>query len=158
MIEAVFKFKVKERTYVSEMLSGLTSNEDFCRYLQHSQGKELSVHFSPAVKQSEKEQLYAYYHKVVLSVAVQVLTEDGWIVDKVKADYMLKAECAKSELYNPKTGELIVYLEDKREMSKDRLYKYVTDCINWLETERGVSVPDSTSFKNRNKTGFKSVK
>lgn len=153
-MEVIFQFTVREGFRLSDQLSDLIQNRDFKNYLKSQEGKVLSMSLIPAVKQSEKDQLYAYYHRVVLGVAMQCFSDDGWVgVDKVKADYMLKAECAKSIIYNSKTGEEDIYLEDKKDMNKERLYKYVSDCINFLEMERGYKVPDSQSF--RIKKGFK---
>lgn len=158
-MEAIFEFKVQESTVPFQRLSNLISNPDFQKYISKYEGQELELHISPAVKTAEKERMYAFYHKVVLGVAMQVFTDDGWeSVDKVKADYLLKAECAKAPLYNTITGEVDVYLEDKSAMTKERLYKYISDCITFLEIERGAKVPDSTSFLNGNQSGFKSVR
>lgn len=158
-MEAVFNFRVQESNIPIQRMQGLMTNPDFHNYLKKYEGEELEIHISPAVKTAEKERMYAFYHKVVLGVAMQVFSDDGWeSVDKVKADYLLKAECAKAPLYNTITGEVDVYLEDKAAMTKERLYKYISDCITFLEVERGAKVPDSSSFLNGDQSGFKSVR
>jgi hypothetical protein len=158
-MEAIFKFRPQVSSIPIHRCHGLISNPDFQKYLQKYEGEELELHLSPAVKTAEKERMYAFYHKVVLGVAMRVFTDDGWeSVDKVKADYLLKAECAKAPLYNTKTGEVDVYLEDKASMTKERLYKYISDCITFLEVERGAKVPDSVSFLSGDQSGFKSVR
>ena len=100
--------------------------------------------------------MYAYYHKVILPVAMEVYSNDGWeSVDKIKADYLLKAECAKEPLYNPKTDEESIYMLDKSSMNKDRLRKYIIDCVTFLEQEKGMRVPDSESYLFELSTGYR---
>jgi hypothetical protein len=161
-MKGIFKFTPKEGYNLRDILFDLIHNQDFIRYLKANVGNPLIAMFSPAKNQSEKEQMYAYYHKVVLGVAMQAFTDDGWEgVDKVKADHLLKSMFAKDIMYNHKTGKEEVYLEDKSAMNKGRLIKFITDCIIWLEIERGVAVPDADEYKAYKQTGisgFKSIK
>ena len=103
--------------------------------------------------------MYAYYHRVILSVAMLKYTDDGWdSVDKVKADYFLKSECGKELIYNSKTDTESIYLLDKKSMNKDRLRKYILDCVNFLDKECGYKVPESAEYLAEMKTGIKGLK
>lgn len=152
---AIFEFIPKTHPSIREVTDDLLSQVDFQTFVRSNVDTKLRVELSPAVSHSEKEQLYAYYHKVVLNIAMQVYSEDGWEgMDKVKADYFLKAECAKDIVFNKKTGREEVYLLDKASMNKDRLRKYVYDCIVFLEVEKGARVPDSAAYKMELRSGI----
>ena len=157
-MEAIFNFKVEEGIYPAHMMSSLMSKSDFRSYLLDHRGQDMIMTLSPAAKTPEKERMYAFYHKVVLGAAIQAFTDAGWeAVDKVKADYMLKAECARGIMYNKLTGEEDVFLEDKSAMTKDRLHKYISDCIYLLETELMTKVPDGDGFRREDSEGFVSI-
>lgn len=164
-MEAIFNFKIEDNAGSPhvlpgpiQMLDSLLCKTDFNRFLLEHRGKDMVMTLSPTAKTSEKERMYAFYHKVVLGIAVEVFTDMGWeSVDKVKADYMLKAECAKGIMFNKKTGEEDIYLEDKQSMTKERLHKYISDCIHFLETEAGVRVPDGSGFRREDSEGFISI-
>jgi len=79
-------------------------------------------------------------------------------MDKVKADYFMKAECGKGIMYNPITEAEEVYLLDKARMNKDRLRKFIMDCITFLEIEKGAKVPDSSEYMMELRTGFSGFK
>jgi len=154
-MEAIFKFKILEESSPVQMLRDLFNNPDFRPFLWEHKGKEVVMTISPAAVLSEKEQMYAFYHKVVLSSAISAFTEAGWeAMDKVKADYMLKAECAKGIMYNKITGQEEAYLEDKSAMNKARLHKYISDCIHLLEADFGVRVPSADEFREPDEEGF----
>jgi hypothetical protein len=141
--EGIFHFSPKESYLPREIIENLAGNEDFIKYCKQYFGEELQVNIKVKVDSNSKSSLYEYYHKVTLGMAIICFTDQGWgPVDKVKADYLLKNECAKTEIYNEKTGELIITTEDKANMPKPRLYKYITDCNLFLE-EMGYPVPEA---------------
>jgi hypothetical protein len=154
--DAIFNFKVGEGPNVSEMVRKLTQQQDFYDLLYSNQEEELTVRISSARnKFKDKESMFEYYHKVVLAGAIEVFSADGWEgMDKVKADYFLKEECAKGIIYNPKINKEVIYLEEKANMSRDRLYKFITDCITFLEVEKNARVPDSSSWRIQTKSGI----
>lgn len=154
-MSAIFFFEVGQALNVSEMVRQLTIQQDFCDYLYENQGKRLKIELSAKNNQSDKYAMFDYYHKVILDVAIKVFTEEGWeSMDKVKADHFLKNECAKGLVYNPKIGGEVIYLEEKSKMSKERLHKYISDCIIFLEIEKGARVPDAESYKIDKQTGM----
>ena len=154
-MEAIFDFTPTEAYSIKDNLWNLLKQKDFQDYIQSNIDKKLNIVISPAESLPEKERLYRYYHKVILNVAISVFTNDGWEgVDKVKADYLLKAECAKEVMYNSKTNSEDIYLLDKASMNKDRLRKFISDCINYLEIERGARVPDSAAYLTEINTGI----
>ena len=154
-MDLIIEFTPHDHLSSSKMVEELTLNENFQKFMRGNDGKRIKATFSPAVKQSEKERLYNYYHKVILGVAIQVYTNDGWTeVDKVKADYLLKAECGKGIMFNSKTGQEEIYLLDKSRMNKDRLYKFISDCITFLEVEKGAIVPESSTYLMEMRTGI----
>jgi hypothetical protein len=157
-MEAIFEFTVRDFPDPARRMAELMLSGHFQKYLEMHEGQKLILTLSPAVKTAEKERMYAFYHKVVLGSAIQAFTEAGWeAVDKVKADWMLKAECARGIMYNRITGGEEVYLEDKAAMTKERLHKYISDCIHVLESEFGVTVPGSDDILGE-QPGFKSVR
>lgn len=157
-MEAIFYFKVSDSINMSERIRTLTMQEDFYKFLSENISNEMRCSITQANILSEKQQMFDYYHKVVLSVAIQVFSGEGWEgMDKVKADHFLKQECAKGLIYNYKLDREEIYFEEKSKMPKKRLHKYISDCINFLEVEKGAIVPDSESYK-QGFDGFKKVK
>jgi hypothetical protein len=155
----IFTFTPKEAHSSKILAEDLTDQKDFQAFLRANVGKSITVTLKLTEKIPEKQRMYDYYHKVILGVAIQVYTNDGWeSVDKVKADYLLKAECGKGIMYNSKTQEEDIYLEDKSRMNKDRLRKYLTDCITFLQVEKGAVVPDSASYLMEIQTGISGFK
>lgn len=115
----------------------------------------LIVDIRPANALSGKEKLYAFYHKVILPIVIQERTRQGWEgEDMVSADHFLKSEFAKGIRYNVIQDRQQVFLEDKHKMTKERLTKFVNDCVHFIESQYEREVPDSTSYKY---PGFKSV-
>jgi hypothetical protein len=161
-MNAIFFFKVSDSVNTSERIRTLTMQQDFYDYLTQNIGREIRLECKLTSRLGEKQQLFDYYHKVVLDVAIQVFTSEGWeSMDKVKADHFLKQECAKEIVYNYKLDREEIYFEEKSKMSMKRLHKYVSDCILFLEQEKGARVPDSESykfFKDTGLSGFKKVK
>lgn len=156
---AIFFFKVPDDQWqdadISRLASGLIHQGDFRDYLIENKGKELKVELSARTNKSDKHSMFDYYHKVILEVAMKVFTDEGWeSMDKVKADHFLKNECAKGLVYNPKMNAEVIYLEEKSKMTKERLHKYISDCIMFLEIEKGVRVPDAESYKIEKQTGL----
>ena len=128
------------------------------RYLIENEGTEQFCEIDGSVKLTGKEKLYRYYHAVVLGVMIKELSDRGWDgVDKMYADWWLKNQCARNIKYNLIEDKSQIFLEEKHLMDKDRLCKYVNDCIIYIETEFGVSVPDSAEYRYK-LTNFKSVK
>jgi len=155
----IFTFTPKESFNSKEMIEGLSSQKDVQIYMQGNIGNEITVEMKVSSRIPEKVRMYNFYHRVILGVAMKCFTNDGWeSVDKVKADYLLKAECGKGIMYNHKTNEEEIYLLDKSRMNKDRLHKYITDCITFLEVEKKYKVPDSSSFLAEIRTGMKGFK
>ena len=143
---------------MSNRMRDLTNQKDWADYLIHNQGVPLIFEIKPQTKRNEKQAMYAYYHKVVLGVAMESFTHAGYeMMDKVKADHLLKTQCAQAIII--KDGEEIPYLEDKSKMTKDRLHKYITDCIHFLVEYMDARVPDSEAYINKQKYGheFRSV-
>jgi len=132
--------------------------EKFVKYHKQFDDTEFAMATKPVSNYSEKERMYAYYHKVVLSACSIGLTEQGYEdVDKVFADYYLKSQCAKAKKYNSITDTEEIYLEDKHTMGKDKLREYIDKCIQHIESTFEVEVPDSRVWK-ANTTGYKSLK
>lgn len=160
-MKPIFKFTPKDAHSTTLMIEPLVYQEDFQTFVRGNVGNQLTVTLELSAKKSEKEKIYAFYHKVILNVAMQYYRSIGWeSMDKVKADYFLKAECGKDVMYNSETDEEEVYLLDKSRMNKKRLSQFVTDCITFLEVECGCPVPDSASYLlelNSGMSGFQSI-
>tara|TARA_R110000803_G_scaffold85381_2_gene151742 strand:+ start:403 stop:900 length:498 start_codon:yes stop_codon:yes gene_type:complete len=160
-MKATFTFKPRISPNLRDMLYDLVEQKDFIDYIQESAYKssELILDLKVANRRNEKQMMYAYYHKVILSSAIRGFSDLGYeAMDKVKADYLLKAECAKDVMYNSKTDSEVIFLEDKAAMNKDRLLKFITDCIHFIEIELGVRVPDADEYKNMMTTGISGFK
>lgn len=158
-MRAKFTFKIRKAINLRDRLYELINQKDFLDYLEEMGDQEVVMDLKPSVRSSDKLRMYDYYHKVVLGSAMRAYEDEGWeSMDKVKADYMLKAECAKDVMYNPKSDTESIYLIDKAAMNKERLRKYITDCIYYLEIEKGVRVPDSAEYKAFQQTGIKGFK
>lgn len=120
-------------------------------------GKKIIATIKLEENYAEKERLYAYYYGPLLSAAVTGFTRQGYEgVDKVSADYMLSAELLKGFIKSP-TGEAIPTILSKSKISKDRLLKYVQDCIFFIEANLETSAPDSLEWKTYKVTGRKLV-
>lgn len=161
-MEAIFFFQVSDSVNISERIRSLTMQEDFYKFLSENIEQELRISIIKSNEISKKQQMFDYYHKVVLAVAIQVFSNEGWEgMDKVKADHFLKEHCAKGLIYNYKLDREEIYFEEKSKMSNKRLHKFITDCIIFLEVEKGAKVPDSESYKFEQQTGlsgFKTIK
>lgn len=131
------------------------SPEDIKLLARHFEGKELVAEFKSVPKKGEKIKMYAYYHSTVLTCAVTGYGDAGYEgVDKVKADFMLRAEFAKDFVVGP-NKEHIPIVSDKKDMNKERLLKFLVDCIHFIENDLGVIVPDSQEYKMQIITGRK---
>lgn len=149
MTDALFKFtpRFEGTENLRYALRDLIENEDFFKFLKENEGKEFVLELREAVKYTDKEKMYAYYHHVVLAAAIRGFTKAGYeYMDKIKADYLLKSECAVATMV--KNGKEEPYLEDKARMSKTRLYKFIADCILFIEKELQIEVVGSDEFKN----------
>lgn len=137
------------RDNLSELL-----NSDFGKYIKHMEGTPVSLSIEPASLTSEKEQMYAYYQKVVLSIARDFFYDQGFEgMDKYKADELLKTHTAKDYMVNTKTGEKIPYLKPKKRMPKEELRRHIESCIHFL-AEYGYEVPESFEYKVKSETGI----
>jgi len=157
-----FNFTPQKGYNLRDKLSELIQDEEFSKYLTHMAETPLRMELRPQVKSSSKQALYDYYHGVLMHVAIQAYTDAGYeLMDEVKCDYLLKAECAKGTMTTPNGEEF--YLLDKSKMDKKRLIKFVNDCILHLEHNLGVppeNIPNSEEYKSMLKHGvaFKSLK
>jgi hypothetical protein len=125
---------------------------DLERYCIENDNVELIVTLRPSAKVGPKMKLYAYYHHVILDCAVQGWRQTGDILDKVEADFRLRAEFAKTFKKSLK-NEFIAVLEEKHTMTKPRLLQYIQDCIFFIESELQQEIPDSAEYKVKKETG-----
>lgn len=126
---------------------------DVARYCHQYDGIEMIVTIKQAAKVGEKMKLYAYYHGPLLDCAVIGFTNAGYPgVDKVVADYLLRAEFAKDFVLNNK-NEAIPIMLDKSKMSKSRLLKFIQDSIFYIETHLQQEIPDAAEYKTKKETG-----
>lgn len=140
-MEAIFKATCKSGKLLFH------NTYDLEKYSLHSDGEEVIVSIKPLAKTGQKIRMYSFYHGPLLDCAVMGFSRQGYEgVDKVKADYLLRAEFAKDFLLKP-NGEAIPIMLDKRQMTKDRLNKFLTDCLFFIETELEMTVPDSEEYK-----------
>jgi len=124
------------------------------KVLGELQGQEVDVKITPAVKSSEKQRMYAYYQAVVLPLTIRALTKDGYeLVDEYAADHYLKATCAKAILYNTHDDAEMAYVLEKRAMNKERLVKFIGDCVWLLEERHEIVCPDGGVYKMLRTTG-----
>lgn len=133
---------------------------DLDRYSKEKDGKELIVHVKEKAKTGEKMRMYAFYHGPLLDCAIIGYANAGYSgIDKVKADYLLRANFAKDFIQKP-DGEYEPIMLDKKDMSKDRLRKFIEDCILFIEEEFKQQVPDSSEYLYKKKTdkNYKSIK
>lgn len=153
-MEAIFSKVSKDGKLVS-----LSPDEERKYALEHD-GEIIVAHYKPMAKTGEKMRMYAFYHSVMLECAMIGFTYIGYEgIDKVKADYLLRAEFAKDFIVRP-DGSTQVIMLDKRNMTKARLLKYLQDCIMFIESELQQNIPDSSEYKLKKLTGrdFKEVK
>ena len=151
----VFKATIAnvEKMMLPSMSSGskieFDSPEGLNNYLWQHANTEVTVTIKPVTKSSLKEHMYAYYHKAVLGCCIMALTNEGWDgIDDVAADEFLKQQVAQKLAYNKKGDVVLKYSEDKRAMGKERLHKYISDCIMFLENTFNMQVPDSEEYKH----------
>lgn len=140
-MEAIFRSICKNGFIVS------LNPEDERKYALEHEGQEIFKTYKLAARVSEKMRLYSFYHGPLLDCAVIGFTYRGEPgIDKVKADYLLRAEFAK-DFIKRADGTYTPIMIDKKDMSKPRLLKFVQDCLFFIETELGQSVPDSDAYK-----------
>lgn len=109
---------------------------------------KLCFSVSPEDSTSKKKKMYDFYHKAILDAAMIAFSDMGWqSMDKYKADILLKNECAKDVIVNDDTGEEIVFTLEKRSMNKERLHKFLSDCITFLEIDCGVIVVSGSEWR-----------
>lgn len=132
------------------------NSDEVVRYLNSKHAVEQTITFEDTEKRTEKDKMYSYYHKVVLRQhAVKAFRVAGYEgEDEVVIDYRLRSMFAKIHLKKP-NGDYDIALEDKKNMSKDRLLTFIVDIIHFLETEMGEIVSDSEEFKIWKATGKK---
>lgn len=150
--EGVFKVKVVDEGKYNGGGFDCGDQEGLKKFIAMNHGKEMILTLKNFSKSSEKQLMYSYYQKAVIGCTIIALTNDGWeSVDDIIADSFLKQQVAQKLGYNKKGDVVIKYEEDKRSMSKERLHKYISDCIMFLENTFSIQVPDSQEYK----TGFK---
>lgn len=152
--EAIFKFTAKGGKAIYHNVY------DFERFLLENEGLELYTTFKQANKLSEKWKMYNFYHGPLLACAIVGYTKAGYSgIDKVKADYLLRAEFAKDFIIGS-GGKTTVIMIDKSTMSKSRLLKLLQDAIFFIEEELQMEVPDSNEWRAKKDTGknFTTVK
>lgn len=133
--------------------------EDLEKFCLENDGENIIIQLNVEAKASEKLKMYAYYYGPLLECAMIGYTLMGWQgVDKVVADYKLRAEFAKDFVKNPK-GEYEPYLIRTSKMTKIRLYKFIEDCLLFIESDLKQNIPDSEAYKASKGTDhkFKSV-
>lgn len=152
------EFTPKKGENLRDIAYDLIEGTDFINYLKHMQGEVIILSMEPASVKSEKEKMYAYYQKVVLSVAVLMFNDLGWEgIDKDSADEQLKKILAKDYVININTGEKIIKQKPKSRMPKQELRNYIHQCILLLEGE-GYKVPEADEYKSELQTGLKGWK
>lgn len=157
-----FNFTPKFGHNLRDIMGELIQNKDFINYLKHMANTPVRMEMKPDVKKNTKQALYDYYHGPLMAIAINAYTHAGYeLMDEVKCDYLLKAECAKGTITTPHGEE--VFLLDKSKMDKARLVKFVNDVIIHLEMNMDVpqdKIPDAEMYKNLQVMGrkFKSVK
>lgn len=128
---------------------------DIEKYFLENNDVELIVEFKQAARVGPKMKLYAYYHGPLLDCALIGYIAMGWEgLDKVKVDYLLRAEFAKDFIKRP-DGTYEPIMIDKHTMSPQRLLKFVQDCLLYIEQELQQTVPDSEEYKLSKITGRK---
>lgn len=139
--EAIFKATSSNKKLVWHNIYDLE------RFLVENEDMELWITFKQANKLSEKWKMFAYYHGPLLDAAVIGYTNAGYEgVDKVKADYLLRAELAKDFILKKGEDPKIIII-DKSTMNKTRLLKFLTDSIHYIESELQQECPDSQEWK-----------
>jgi sugar/nucleoside kinase (ribokinase family) len=134
---------------------------DLKKVLTEMEGKQVDVSIKVVAKDTEKTRMYAYYQAVLIPLTIRALTKDGFeLVDEWAADYYLKAACAKATIYDKAHDKEFSYVLEKRAMNKDRLMKFLSDCVWLLEERHQIVAPDSELYKSQLRTGknFKSQK
>lgn len=128
--------------------------DDLYRHCVEHEGEDITVQMLPTVKTAKKLKMFRFYYVNVLHCAVIGYTHAGYpAMDTVKADYLLRAECAKSFIEKP-NGEFEPIMLDKRSMTNARLLKYLQDCIHFIESELGVRVPSAEEYRMQRDTGI----
>ena len=135
----------------------LTFNTKDARdYLLEKEGVPQYITMQDADKISKKLKMYNYLYKVVYPAAVNAFRHHGYEgANTAWVDHKLKSWFAMKSL-ETKEGETDEYYpEDKGSMSKDRLHKYLSDCIFFVEKELDCRVPDATEYKIYQQSGRK---
>lgn len=140
-MEALFDARCIDKKLV------FTNSADLEKYcIQHS-SEEIIVQLKLAARVGPKMRLYAFYHGPLLEVAMIGYTYAGYEgIDKVKADYLLRAEFAKDFIKRP-DGTYVPIMMDKHKMSQPRLFKFVQDCVFFIERDLQQTIPDSEEYK-----------
>lgn len=154
--------KVPESIFEFKALDGkpVFSYDDFHRFCLEHEGGEIIMHCRPKASTPEKMKMYAFYHVNILNCATLGYTYRGYNgIDNVKSDYLLRAEFAKDFIEKP-DGTYESIMLDKRGMTKTRLFKFIQDCIFFIEQDLQVEVPSAEEYKIKKETGrnFKEVK
>ena len=122
------------------------NSKDFAKLLTETAGEDLIISVKPKAKSAEKLRMFAYYHGPVLHCAMMGFTAMGYDgIDKVKAEYLLRAEFAKDFIKKP-DGSYQVIMLDRSAMTKARFLKYLQDCLLFIENDLKMNVPDSEEY------------
>jgi len=152
-MEAIFRSLCKDGKIID-----LNLEEERMYAIQHD-GEEIIKEYRLSSRVGPKMRMYAFYHKVILHLAMIGFTYSGEPgVDKVKADYLLRAEFAKDFILR-KDGSYTPIMIDKKDMSRQRLYKFMQDCVFFIESHLQQRVPDADEYRvnKGGKYNFKKV-
>ncbi len=131
---------------------------DMDSYCIEHEGEELFVHVEPMVQVPEKMKMYSFWYCNILECAVIGYTAAGYeSIDKVTADYLLRAELAKDFVKKP-DGSYQVIMLDKKNMTKARLHKLLSDAIFYIESNLDIRVVEAEEYKLKKATGINFIK
>jgi len=123
------------------------NTDDFAIYLAETKDEDLIISVKPKANAAEKLRMYAFYHGPVMHCAMMGYTAAGYHgIDKVKAEYLLRAEFGKDFIQKP-DGTYQVIMLDRSSMSKNRFLKYLQDCLLFIEETLKMQVPDSEEWR-----------
>jgi len=146
------------RASAQEVRMAFKNNSDVNAYCIEHEGEDLLVHFEAEVKKSSKFSMYAFWYCNILECAVIGYTGAGYSgIDKVTADYLLRADFAKDFVRKP-DGSYQPIMLDKKRMTKPRLHKLLSDAIFFIENELNVRVTESSEYQIKKATGINFIK
>ncbi len=153
-MKAIFKGKCQNGLLL------INDQDGYKKYRQAMDGHDMICTFEPEINLPLKKRMYAYLHSVILDCAIRGYTDVGYNgLDEVSVMYKLKAFFAKGMIIGPDGAEE-PYLLELKNMTVERLYKFLMDCILHIEIDLNQEVPDSSEYKAMKLTGknYTSVK